>query len=305
MATTASADHHLMRVDEVQLTSGGDQTQQFVEIVDSVAEPFPPSSGTYGLAAYDASGNLTGSQTFAPGDFPPPEPRHPFLIAPTGFTPAGEVQLTMTLPQLRGQVCFTAHGGAELVHCLGWGCPAVLRTSKGGSQAGAVPPDGSSLQRTASGALGIGTPTPGGQNGSSTPTGCPKPGGSTGTGGGGGGGGAVDKVKPKVTTSVKKRQDIDKLSVSVKLSERAKLTVSGSVAVPGSSATLRFKAVRKTLAAGAKKKIRLKLSPARLKKVKRALAKGHKLKAKLKLQAKDAAGNKSLAKRLSIKLTNG
>jgi hypothetical protein len=305
VATTASADHHLMRVDEVQLSSGGDQTKQFVEIVDSVAEPFPPSSGTYGLAAYDANGNLTGSQTFDPSDFPPPEPRHPFLIAPAGFAPAGQAELTITLPQLRGQVCFTAHGGSELVHCLGWGCPAVLRSSKGGSQAGAAPPDGSSLQRTSSGSLGIGTPTPGGQNASSTPTGCPSPGGPAGPGGGaGGGGGTVDKTRPKVTTSSKKRQDIDKLSVSVKLSERAKLTVSGSVAVPGSSATLRFKTVRKTLAAGATKKIRLKLSHARLKKVKRALAKGHKLKAKLKLQAKDAAGNKSLAKRLSIKLTN-
>jgi hypothetical protein len=306
MATTASADHHLMRVTELQLSNGGNTNQQFVELTDSVNEPFPATYNPYGLAVFDGNGMLVGSQSIDHSFFQARgETTTPILIASAAYPTSGELTLTTTLPQGAGQVCFTASGGAERVHCMAYGCPAVRLTSTGGSQAGAAPPNDRSLQRTASG-LGIGTPTPGGQNGSSTPTSCPSPGGSTGTGGGGGGGGggAVDKTRPKVTTSIKKRQDIDKLSVSVKLSERAKLTVSGTVAVPGSSATLRFKTVRKTLAAGAKKKIRLKLSHARLKKVKRALAKGHKLKAKLKLQAKDAAGNKSLAKRLSVKLTN-
>jgi hypothetical protein len=41
-----------------------------------------------------------------------------------------------------------------------------------------------------------------------------------------------------------------------------------------------------------------------LKSVKRSLRRGHKLKARLELSAKDAAGNKSPTKRLTIRLKN-
>jgi hypothetical protein len=222
-----------------------------------------------------------------------------YLIAAPGLG-GGDATLTIALPQAAGQVCFTAFGGAERVHCMAYGCPASILSSTGGSQAGFAPADGSSLQRR-TGGLFAGGPTPDAANTATTAANCPS------TGGGnpaGPGGGSADTVRPKVTASAKKSQDVDKLSVSVRLTETAKLTVSGSVSVPGSSRTLRFKTVRRTLKGAVKKKIRLRLSKARLGSVKRSLRNGHKLKAKLKLQAKDAAGNKSLGKRISIRLTN-
>jgi hypothetical protein len=299
MASVAAADHHLMRVTEVQLSNGGNTNQQFVELTDSVNEPFPALYEQYGVAVFDGNGTLVGSQSIDHDFFQARgETTSPILIASAAYPVSGEIALTTTLPQGAGQVCFTASNGAERVHCVAYGCPATRLTSTGGSQAGPAPPNDASLQRT-SGGLGIGAPTPGQANGAVTAASCPGP-----APGGGGGGPGPDKTKPKVTTSVKKTQDVDKLKLTVRLSEQAKLTVSGSVAVPGSSRTLRFKTVRRTLKGGVKKSIRLKLTKARLKSVKRSLRRGHKLKAKLKLSAKDAAGNKSSAKRVTVKLTN-
>lgn len=294
----AAADHHQMRVNELQLSSGGDTAKQFVELLDSTDEPFPAFREPYRLSVFDGAGTeVAGS----PQDLGNPFPHltQPYLIASSGSGLIGDAALAIQLPQGAGEVCFTAGSAPiERVHCMAYGCPAAVHSSTGGSQAGPAPADGSSLQR-AGGSLFLGAPTPKAANTAATPANCP---GGNPTGPGGGGAGGADKVKPKVKASAKKTQGVDKLSVSVTLSERAKLTVSGTVAVPGSSRTLRFKTVRRTLAAGTKKRVRLKLSHARLKQVKRALKNGHKLKAKLKLQAKDAAGNKSLSKRLSIKL---
>ena len=300
LAGVAAADHHLMRVTELQLSNGGNTNQQFVELTDSQNEEFPALYEPYGVAVFDGNGMLVGSQGIDHDFFQARgETTTPILLASAAYPESGELPLQTTLPQGAGQVCFTASNGAERVHCLAYGCPSTRLSSTGGSQAGPAPPNDASLQRT-SGGLGIGAPTPGQVNGSVTPAGCPGPPPT----GDGGGGTTTDKTRPKVTTSVKKTQDVDKLSVTVKLSEQASLTLSGTVAVPGSSRTLRFKTVRRTLKGGVKKKIRVKLTKARLKSVKRSLRRGHKLKAKLKLTAKDVAGNKSSTKRLTIKLKN-
>jgi hypothetical protein len=55
-AGTAAADHHLMRVNEVLLSSGGDTSKQFVELLDSADEPFPTAKGPYELACSMAPG---------------------------------------------------------------------------------------------------------------------------------------------------------------------------------------------------------------------------------------------------------
>jgi hypothetical protein len=296
----AAATYHGMRVNELQLSSGGDPSKQFVELLDGTDEPFPADSADYGLAVFNANGSPAGSQNLG-NPFMPRDNTQPFVIASPTSGLGGQATLTVALPQGAGQICFTAFDGTQRVHCVAYGCPPTMLTSLGGSQSGPAPADSSSLQRNGS-ALFFGAPTPGAANSGAAPAACPTGGGPGGPGPGGTGG--ADKVKPKVKASAKKSQDVDKLSVSVRLSEKAKLTVSGTVAVPGSSRTLRFKTVRRTLKAGVKKKFRLKLTRKRLKSVKRSLKNGHKLKAKVKVQARDAAGNKSLSKRLSIKLRN-
>jgi hypothetical protein len=73
------------------------------------------------------------------------------------------------------------------------------------------------------------------------------------------------------------------------------------VSVPNGAKVVRFKTVKKTLRAGKKTTVKLKLSKGGLRSVSGALARGKKLKAKLVLVVKDAGGAKT-TKRLTVRL---
>jgi hypothetical protein len=127
-----------------------------------------------------------------------------------------------------------------------------------------------------------------------------------GSGGGGGGGGGADEQPPdtkaaKVTISSGKRQDVDKLAITILLDEDAIVQASGGVNVPFAGKVYSFKKVRKKVAANKRVKLKLKLASKNLKKVKRALRRGEKRTAKVKVAATDTDGNNSV-KRISIKL---
>ncbi len=53
-ATPAAASEHLMIVNEVGLSEGGDTSKQFIELIDPVDEPFPNPS--YGVAGHNGAG---------------------------------------------------------------------------------------------------------------------------------------------------------------------------------------------------------------------------------------------------------
>jgi hypothetical protein len=307
LAAPAAADHHLMKVSEVA-TSYGAMNGQFVELKDDVDEPFPPTSAPYALAVFDANGNPAGMQDLG-NPFIAIDTSQPFLVASddTGIGPAGrDATLSVTLPAGAGTVCFTS-GAFGRVHCVAYGCPAVVVSSRAGSQSGQAPPSQQSLQRLG-GSLSIATATPDAPNASGAPASCSgAPGdggpGGGGPGGGGSGDGAGDTTRPGITSSARRRQDVDRLVVAVRLSEGARLTVSASVNVPVTARTLRFKTVRRTVAAGVRTRVRLRLTRARLRAVKQALRRGRRLTARVKITARDAAGNTSTARR-SLRLTN-
>ena len=98
-----------------------------------------------------------------------------------------------------------------------------------------------------------------------------------------------------------KTQDIDKLAITVKVNEAGKVTVGGTVSVPGASKVYRFKSVTRTVKANTKTKIKLTLASKAKKAAKRAMKRKKKLKARITVTAKDAAANASKSA-LSIKL---
>lgn len=130
-------------------------------------------------------------------------------------------------------------------------------------------------------------------------------GGSGGGGGTGGkGGGKGDKLPPSFRLLRALRvQDVDKLAVSVRLSEPATVTAVGTVAVrAGASKIVRLASVTRTVRPGTTKKLRLRLGKRGLARVKRALERGTRVRAKISVRARDAAGNTTV-KRLRVRLT--
>ena len=129
-------------------------------------------------------------------------------------------------------------------------------------------------------------------------------GGSTG-GGGGGGGGATDSVAPRATLSGRKTQDPVKqkgvLFVDVLPTESGKAAAAGRVKVRKS---YRLKGSRKSVKAGRKTRMRVKIRKKHLRKVKKALRRKKKVRAKVSVTLRDAAGNKRTIKR-TIKLKRG
>jgi hypothetical protein len=124
-----------------------------------------------------------------------------------------------------------------------------------------------------------------------------------GGGGGGGGGGGADKVAPLQTLSFKAVQDVDKLFVIARSSERATVKATGTVSAPGAAKVYRFKSVKRSVAANAKTKLRLKLGKKQLRAVKRRLKGRRSLKAKIVVSSTDKAGNTRRHK-LTIRLVN-
>ena len=116
-----------------------------------------------------------------------------------------------------------------------------------------------------------------------------------------GDGAVIDKTPPSESLSFKKKQRLKKLSVTVKINEASSVEAGGSVNVTGASKRLKFKSVKRDVAANASTTLALKLSKGNYRKAARALARGKKLTAKLTIKATDTAKNASTTK-ASIKL---
>jgi hypothetical protein len=294
-----------MRVNEVKLSTGGDATKQWVELIDSLDEPGvdPP----YKLRVFNAGGGLADEQNL-PGIFDG-EDTQPYLVASGSSGLTGDAMLSVLLPLGAGHVCFTRASNAA-IHCISYGCPAAQVGSLGGTQRGLAPSDAESLGRSGA-SLFLGSPTPDlVPNSATTPAACPTSGGGGGGGGtggggtGGGGGLTVDSTAPAQTLSYRRTQDIDRLAVAVRLSEASVLAVSGTINVPGRARLFRFRTFRRTVAAGVRTNARLRLSRAGLRAAKRYIRRTRRrLTARVTISGRDASGNSS-TRRLSIRVRN-
>jgi hypothetical protein len=300
LASPTLASDHLMLVNEVFPSATA--SEEFVELRDPVPEPFPASS--YTVAVYDAGGAQQDAQTFATQPHPFANSTQPFVIGQ-----GGDAQSELDLPGGTAQICFQQ--GTRLIHCIGYG--NVTNPVKAGMPIAQTPPPGQSVQLQAPcGSAAPAAPTRDAANavvpGACPGSGAPPPGGGAGGGGGGagggGGGGAQDLTPPRQKLGGRKRQDVDRLAVTVTLDEPGRVTVRGSVNVPGGAARLvRFKSVTRTVAADTPVKVRLRLGRQARRSVKRTLRRGRALRARVTVAAVDTAGNPSTAKR-TIRLTD-
>lgn len=283
LAASASADHHLIQVTEVYPSAS--PAEQFVELRDPFLEPFPHAH--YTIAALDENNAVLDQQVLDPPYGFKNSTEH-FLIRDVGDLP-----LAMNVGAPAAKVCFYRDNVPQpsaLVNCLDW-----RGVGFGNDQ---------SAQRQPCGIAAAATPTPDAVN---MNTGACSSGGGPGGGGPGGGTGndvpGGDTLAPRQSVAARRRQDIDRLVVSVRPNEAVALTASAGVNVPGASRTLPFRVVRRSVGAGVRARLRLKLSRRNLRSAKRALRRGRRLIAKVKLSARDAAGNVSTARR-SIRLAD-
>ncbi|MET0761252.1 MAG: hypothetical protein ABWZ63_02840 [Thermoleophilaceae bacterium] len=281
LTAPAAAEHHLMTVNEV-FPSPGDPNARFVELLDPMPEPF--NAGPFSIETFDAgSASLSLQAILQPV---------PFRLSTDPYVYGGpsvsgrDGDLTLQIPPGAGRVCFMQ---AAPVHCL--------------QLARLVLQPGQSAQLQVPCGVTAAAPTPNAPNAACGPGGGG--GGDTGGSGGGGGGtgGTTDTTAPSARLGGKARQDVDKVAISVALSEAAALTVSGTVNVPGAARTLRFKTVRRQAQAGQRVTVKLKLSRKARGTVKAALRRGRRIKASVKVSARDSAGN-TTTRRRSIRLTN-
>ena len=282
LTAPASASYHLMKVNEV-FTSPSDVNARFVELLDPVVEPFPGTG--YALEALDAANGPLSTQPI-PQPVPFANMTVPYLYGGSAVT-GRDGTLTLEVPPTAARVCFVR--GAERVHCL--------------ELAGVAIQPGQSVQLQAPCGVVVAAPTPDAPNAPCSSSGGGGGGGTGGGGGGGGTGGTADTTAPSARLGGKARQDVDKVAISVELSEAAALTVSGTVNVPGAARTLRFKTVRRQAQAGQRVTVKLKLSRKARGAVKAALRRGRRIKASVKVSARDSAGN-TTTRRRSIRLTN-
>jgi hypothetical protein len=153
---------------------------------------------------------------------------------------------------------------------------------------------GWSLQRQAGGGYGTGTATPDLPNGSHPSLPCEqgvfpirRP------------GDAVDRVRPLARLGGKKVQRLSKLSVTVRVDERATVLASGAVKVGRRKLALRK--VKRVVRAQTKVVLRLRLSRRGRSTVRAALAQGRRATAAVKVKATDGSGNSS-SKRRTIRV---
>jgi glucose/arabinose dehydrogenase len=112
-----------------------------------------------------------------------------------------------------------------------------------------------------------------------------------------------DRSAPVQRVKRRRVQDIDRLVVRVMLNEAGTIRAAGSISTPGSSLSRRFRTVRRSLAANAWSRLRLKLRKRSLRPAKRRLRAGKRLRARIDLTALDKAGNSS-RKRVTIRVTD-
>jgi hypothetical protein len=174
-AGTASASDHLMRIDEVMLSTGGDPGAQFVELLDLADEPFPDAP--YRVVIYNTNGTRVDAHTIGAGVLQGRNNTVRFLIA----TPAADAALGSTRDETLGvalpspgQACFTGGASERQISCVSWGCVA---SPVGGATAVPAPPEGQSTQRQGTDStFHLATPTPKAANAAgATGTACPPP----------------------------------------------------------------------------------------------------------------------------------
>jgi hypothetical protein len=170
LPAAAQATFHLQTANEVMLASAsGDTNVRFVELYDAggAEESFPPTFGPYGLAVYDGSAHMLGSQALsASGMAGAAVANRPYLISTAAADAAlgvpGDEALTVALPKPVGQACYTAGGGTPF-SCITWGCVKTFVSVSGGGTGsfhGATPPNGRSAQRQGNGSVQIAAPSP-------------------------------------------------------------------------------------------------------------------------------------------------
>jgi hypothetical protein len=273
-ATPAFATFHLNMVNEVMLdSSAGDASVQFVELLDhgGTEEAFPPVFAPFKLTVYDAAGNKLGEQTLDPtGLRAAAAADKEYLVstpaADAAFGVTADEKLTVTLPQGAGQACFEGNPGP--VSCMTWGTitkPVAMSSSGTGAVHGPVPPNGQSDQRLTDNSVVAAPPTPKARNKAA----------------GGGGGTAFAGV------------GFPSASARVDGKGRARVAVSCPAGSGGCSGKLTLSSGGKsigsakfTVAAGASKKVAVKLSAA----ARKRLRKHGSLKARAVAVAQDAAG---------------
>jgi phage baseplate assembly protein gpV len=113
---------------------------------------------------------------------------------------------------------------------------------------------------------------------------------------------APDTRRPSVSSSGTnaKLSSGGSISFSMTADEAATGNATGTISVPTTAKTVRFKSTKVTLAAGKLTRIALKLSKRNAKAVRKAL-RHHNLKAKITVRVKDAAGNQTI-KKLAVTL---
>jgi hypothetical protein len=164
-AIPAQASFHLMRVNEVMLSTGGNANAQFVELIDPSDEPFPSSTGPYKIVVYDAGGAKLGAHTISTALLQGRDNTQPLLISTAAADAAlgvvGDEQLDVALPAT-GQLCYTAGSSESAIDCVAWGCIATPAASP--LTRVPVPPDGQSVQRQSGSTFQLAQPTPKAQN---------------------------------------------------------------------------------------------------------------------------------------------
>jgi hypothetical protein len=160
-AVPAQASFHLMRVSEVMLSTGGNTSAQFVEMIDPSDEPFPSSTGPYKIVVYDAAGGKLGEHTMSTSLLQGRDNTQPLLISTPASDAAlgvtGDETLDVALPST-GQLCYTAGGSESAIDCVAWGCIATPAASP--LTRVPVPADGQSVQRQGDSTFQLGQPTP-------------------------------------------------------------------------------------------------------------------------------------------------
>jgi hypothetical protein len=124
LAAPAQADFHLMRINEVMLSSGGNAAVQYVELLDSADEGFTPPP-PYRVVVYDAAGSRLSAHTISLSLLQMRDNTQPLLLATnaaaTAFSVTPDETLSVALPA-SGKVCFTQGTGESVVQCVTWQC---------------------------------------------------------------------------------------------------------------------------------------------------------------------------------------
>jgi glucose/sorbosone dehydrogenase len=119
--------------------------------------------------------------------------------------------------------------------------------------------------------------------------------------GGGGGGGSVDRVPPLLRLRFPSRQRIVRqrgVVGYVRSNESGLLRAGARISLPGASRTLRLRGIRRSVAAGKRYRLKLRLSRKARRAVARALRRGRRVKVRVDLQNRDAAGNLTTARKV-------